>query len=64
VGKPPVYVSHGTSDSVLLVTSSRDVIVPSLRGIGYQVTYHEFAGGHEVPSAISTEAIEWFLGPA
>ncbi len=55
-------MSHGTRDPVLPVTISRDGIVPSLRSGGYDVTYQEFDGGHEVPSAISESALDWFLG--
>lgn len=64
VGKPPVFISHGTSDPVLPVRASRDLIVPHLRDQGYDVTYEEFDGGHEVPSAISEAALDWFLGAA
>ena len=62
VGKPLVYVSHGTRDGILPVSSSRDFIVPTLREDGYDVTYQEFDGGHEVPAAISESALDWFLG--
>ena len=62
VGKLRIYVSHGTRDAVLPVTISRDQIVPGLRSAGYDVTYHEFDGGHEVPSAISESALDWFVG--
>ncbi len=61
VGEPLVYVSHGTRDGVLSVTTSRDSIVPSFRGAGYDVTYEEFDGGHEVPAEISESALDWFL---
>lgn len=61
VGKPHVFVSHGTQDTVLPVTVSRDAIVPTLRNAGYDVTYQEFAGGHSVPSGISDSALDWFL---
>ena len=62
VGKPLVYVSHGTRDGILPVSSSRNLIVPTLREDGYDVTYQEFDGGHEVPAAISESALDWFLG--
>ena len=62
VGKPRVYISHGTQDAILPVSISRDDIVPSLRNDGYDVTYEEFVGGHEVPAAISESALDWFLG--
>lgn len=62
VGKPKVFVSHGTGDPILQVTASRDVIVPRLVRSSYDVTYREFDGGHEVPSAISDAALDWFAG--
>jgi phospholipase/carboxylesterase len=64
VGKPPVFVSHGTGDDVLPVATSRDYIVPTLRSDGYDVVYHEFEGGHEVPADISDSALDWFAGAA
>jgi phospholipase/carboxylesterase len=63
VGKPRVFVSHGTADSVLPVSRSRDVIVPRLHDSGYDVTYQEFDGDHMVPAAISEAALDWFLAP-
>ena len=62
VGKPRVYVSHGTADTILSVRLSRDTIVPRLRDEGYEVTYNEFDGGHELPSEISEAALDWFIG--
>lgn len=61
VGKPRVFISHGTADRILPVSESRGVIVPAFEDEGYDVTYHEFAGGHQVPSAVSDVAMEWFL---
>jgi phospholipase/carboxylesterase len=61
VGKPRIYVSHGTSDNVLPVGASRDIIVPRLRSTEYDVTFEEFDGGHQVPAAISESALDWFL---
>lgn len=64
VGKPTVYVSHGTNDSILPVSTTRDLIVPTLTNAGYAVTYEEFDGSHEVPSEISESSLDWFLGVA
>jgi len=61
-GRPRILVSHGRSDTVLPVAGSRDVIVPHLTDRGYDVTYEEFDGGHEVPAAMSEAALDWFLG--
>jgi hypothetical protein len=35
-----------------------------LRDAGYDVTYEEFDGSHNVPAAISESALDWFLGVA
>lgn len=60
VGKPVIFVSHGTQDPVLDVRGSRDQIVPLLQDAGYDVTYVEFDGGHEVPSTVFEQALDWF----
>ena len=60
-GKPPVFVSHGTLDQVLPIQATSRVIVPGLRARGYSVEFTEFVGSHEVPSPISTKALDWFL---
>lgn len=62
VGRPRVFVSHGTDDAILPVTLSRDSIVPTFRDSGYEVLYREFTGGHEVPPVIAEEGLNWFLG--
>jgi len=62
VGKPPVFISHGTSDPILPFSRTRDDIVPQLRDAGYTVDFREFDGGHTVPADISEAALDWFLG--
>jgi predicted esterase len=57
-GKPRVFVSHGTRDIVFHIYRGREV-VRQLREEGYDVTYREFEGGHEVPDAIAREAFAW-----
>jgi phospholipase/carboxylesterase len=64
VGEPRIFVSHGTQDPVLSVSLSRAFIVPELSNAGYDVTYREFEGGHDVPAEISEEALDWFLPQA
>jgi phospholipase/carboxylesterase len=59
VGKPRVFVSHGTSDEVLPIEQTSLQIVPGLRKQGYDVTFHEFDGRHEVPPAIAKEGLTW-----
>jgi phospholipase/carboxylesterase len=60
-GKPPIYISHGTSDPVIPIEVSRDVVVPELRANGYTVTFREFSGGHQIPSDVANEAFSWFI---
>jgi phospholipase/carboxylesterase len=62
VGLPKVYVSHGTADPILPFTQSSNIIVPTFRDLGHEVTFEEFDGGHAVPSEISASALDWFLG--
>ena len=62
-GRPQFFISHGTADQILPIDRCSRRIVPDLRARGYQVTFREFAGGHEVPPAIATEALTWAAEP-
>jgi phospholipase/carboxylesterase len=61
VGKPKLFVSHGLSDTVLPINGASRVIVPRFLADGYDVTYREFEGGHEVPAVISDQALDWLF---
>jgi phospholipase/carboxylesterase len=61
VGKPRVFIAHGTLDNVLPIARTSDRIVKALRSSGYRVTYRKFRGGHKVVPAISRESVRWFL---
>jgi predicted esterase len=56
-GRPSVFVSHGVADDILPIDRCSRRIVPALRREGYDVDYHEFDGGHEVPAEIAAEAL-------
>lgn len=58
-GRPRVFISHGTSDQILPIDRCSRVIVPRLRSRGYDVTYQEFEGRHELPPAVAGDAIRW-----
>jgi phospholipase/carboxylesterase len=58
-GKPRVFLSHGTNDDILPIDRCGRVVAAGLRKRGYDVTFREFNGGHEVPAAIATEAMAW-----
>lgn len=59
-GKPPVFLSHGTSDQILPVTLSR-ALEEALRAEGHAVHYEEFDGGHEIPRDIGALGFTWFV---
>ncbi len=58
VGRPRVFVSHGTGDTVLPVDRCSRRLVPALRGNGYEVRYEEFDGGHVVPPPLVSLALD------
>ncbi|HYJ71700.1 MAG TPA: phospholipase, partial [Actinomycetota bacterium] len=53
IGRPRVFVSHGTADTILPIDACSRSFVPVLRQAGYDVEYHEFDGGHTVPPPVS-----------
>lgn len=59
LGRPLIYVAHGTRDPVLPIAYTSRLMVPRLRDAGYQVTYREFDGVHAVPAPIAREALAW-----
>jgi phospholipase/carboxylesterase len=58
-GRPRLFFSHGTSDQILPIDQCSRVMVPRLRAMGYDVTFREFEGRHELPPDIATEAVRW-----
>ncbi len=58
-GRPHVFVSHGTGDSVLPIGVCSRRLVPRLQGARYPVEYREFDGGHTIPRQIALEAARW-----
>ena len=59
IGRPRVFVSHGTDDRVLPIDRCSRRLVPALRSAGYDVRYEEFAGGHTVPPELAEAAVGW-----
>jgi len=58
-GRPRFFVSHGTADPILPIDQCSRVIVPRLRSMGYEVTFREFDGRHEVPPDVAREGMRW-----
>jgi phospholipase/carboxylesterase len=59
-GKPRMFISHGTSDPVMPIGETSHRFVPALRKLGYDVTFREYDGRHNVPEPIVREAFTWF----
>ena len=62
-GKPRLFFAHGTGDMQMPIDVTARKFVPQLKGEGYDVTYHEYEGGHRVPPAEIREAFKWFVAP-
>jgi phospholipase/carboxylesterase len=58
-GTPRFFISHGTADPILPIDQCSRQIVPALRRRGYDVTFREFDGGHEVPAVVARDALQW-----
>jgi len=61
-GKPPIFISHGTADTTMPIDQTSRKFVPRLKNLGYDVTYKEYEGRHQLPPEILREAIEWLVG--
>jgi phospholipase/carboxylesterase len=59
-GMPRIFISHGISDRVMPIDDTSRVFVPRLKGLGYDVTYREYDGGHAAPPAVVREGFGWF----
>ena len=59
-GRPKVFVSHGRADPILPFSWTSTNLVPSLTSQGYSVNFVPFDGGHALPLAVATEAMDWF----
>ncbi len=60
IGKPRLFISHGTRDSVLPINACSRKIVPQVQRAGYDVLYQEFDGPHTIPQEVVRSALSWF----
>ena len=60
-GKPPIFISHGRQDPTMPIDETSRKFVPRLKALGYDVTYKEYEGRHQLPPEILREVIEWYV---
>lgn len=58
-GHPRIFISHGTHDHILPFDRCGLAIARSLKTGGYNVTFREFDGDHELPPDVAREAVRW-----
>ena len=57
--KPRIFISHGTDDHILPIDRCGRRIASSLKAQGYDVTFREFEGDHEIPADIAREGLRF-----
>jgi phospholipase/carboxylesterase len=57
VGKPRVFLAHGTKDEIIPIEYGGDAVAPRLRSEGYAVTYRRFDGGHRPVQPVARAAV-------
>jgi len=58
-GKPSFFISHGTRDNILPIDRCGRRIAADLKSRGYDVTFREFDGRHEIPGDVMREGLRW-----
>ena len=56
-GKPRIFITHGTQDTVLPIDRCSRRIARALTEDGYDVDYREFEGGHVLPPDLVAEGL-------
>jgi phospholipase/carboxylesterase len=60
-GQPRIYISHGTRDHILPIDRCGRRIAAGLKSYGYDVTFREFDGDHEIPDDVAREGMSWVV---
>ena len=58
-GQPHIFISHGTHDHILPIDRCGRRIAIRLTSRGYDVTFREFDGDHEIPADIAREGLSF-----
>ena len=59
--RPRVFISHGMEDPILPYERCGKRIAAELKGRGFDVTFSDFHGGHEIPPDIGRAGMAWAL---
>ncbi len=62
-GRGRVFIAHGDHDRTLPLEPTRDIFVPVLQQLGFNVTLRIFDGRHDMPPALRAGAFTWWLHP-
>ena len=57
--KPRIFISHGTNDGILPIDRCGRRIAAQLKSRGYDVTFREFEGDHEIPADVVREGLRF-----
>ena len=57
--KPRIFISHGTNDHILPIDRCGRRIASGLKASGYDVTFREFDGDHEIPADVAREGLRF-----
>lgn len=58
-GKPPIFLAHGRQDQTMPIDETSRKFRPKLEALGYDITYREYEGRHQLPPEILREVFEW-----
>ncbi len=58
-GQPRIFVSHGTRDHILPIDRCGRRVAAVLKSRGYDVTFREFDGDHEIPAGVAREGLSF-----
>lgn len=61
-GEPSFFISHGTRDNILPIDRCGRKVAADLKARGYEVTFREFDGRHEIPKDVMVEGLRWVAG--
>ena len=63
-GRPHIFISHGTRDHILPIDRCGRRVAAGLKSRGYDVTFREFDGDHEIPADIAREGLSFVAAKA